>query len=102
MFEQISINDAVLVAKEKNALIVDLRPREDYEMGHIPSAISVPFEQIEEDGFPFSFDDSFILYCDHGIRSMRAARMLSEQGYHIINTVGGIYQYSGPLLKGGR
>lgn len=99
MFEQISINDIIFTAKEKRAVLIDLRSKEEYEAGHIQGAISVPMEEIEENGFPFSAERTFILYCDHGTRSMRASKMLYDQGYHIINTIGGIYQYSGPLYR---
>lgn len=98
MFDQISINDAEFVTKERKAILVDLRSKEEYESGHIKGAINIPMEEIEDGKFPFSSDRIFVLYCDHGIRSMRASKMLYEQGYRVINTVGGIYQYSGSIV----
>lgn len=99
MFEQISINDILYVAKEKRGIIIDLRSEDEYEKGHIKGAINVPMEEIQEKGFPFSKKRTFLLYCEYGTRSMRVARLLYEQGYHVINTVGGMYQYTGDLYR---
>lgn len=98
MFEQISINHAERSAKEMDAVLIDLRSKEEYQQGHIKGAINLPYEELEQN-FPYGKEKTVILYCELGIRSMRASKQLFEQGYTVINTIGGVKQYSGALVK---
>ena len=98
MFEQISINHAERLAEEIDAVLIDLRSKEEYQQGHIKGAINLPFEQLEQ-SFPYGKEQTVIVYCELGIRSMRASKQLFEQGYTVINTIGGVNQYSGELVQ---
>lgn len=100
MFEQISINDVLRFTKEMKGILIDLRSKEEYCQGHIKGAISLPFEQIEQDGLPYGTNQTIVLYCEYGIRSMRMSKKLFEEGYLVVNTIGGLNQYSGQLERG--
>lgn len=98
MFEQISINQVEETVREMGAILIDLRSREEYEKGHIKGAISLPFEELERKFF-YRKNQPVVVYCEMGSRSMRASRWLYERGYQVVNTVGGIQQYTGVLVK---
>ena len=71
--------------------LVDLRKYEDYVKGHIPYAVHVPFDQFEEQMVKFSRDKINILYgysflCQ---LSTKAAFMLADKGYPVMELIGG-------------
>lgn len=95
--ENINIRHIIRKAVEENAIIIDVRSRQAFNNGHIPMAMSLPFEEIQSGRVWISKNRTLIVYCEHGINSMNAARILAERGYRVINTVGGIEQYNKDL-----
>lgn len=64
-------------------LLVDVRPRQEYEAGHAPGAISLPLAEREERIDELPPDRSIVAYCRGPFctLSARAARRLRELGY---------------------
>ncbi len=98
-FTSIPIRGIIREAVARGGIIVDVRSREEFASGHIPMAINIPFEQIEEGAYTLPKSKYLLVYCTHGVSSMKAALAMSEDGYKVINTIGGISQYRGPLTK---
>ena len=75
-------------------VFVDLRSREEYEKSHIPSAINIPYEDIDDYMNEFARYNQVILYCGRGNLSLLAARELSKtcKG-HMISIGGGFNAY---------
>lgn len=82
---------------KNNSVIVDLRCKENYEEGHIPSAINIPYGEFQYRMRELSQYNNIVLYCDRGGISMMASRELDRIGYHAINMYGGIRSYRGEL-----
>jgi len=83
----ISLQSVVEKLGEPGIIILDARPPEDYREGHIPGAISVPYDEILEKPEPFlhelPLDQEIIAYCE-GIQCSNAedvALLLQERGY---------------------
>lgn len=95
--ENINIRYIIQKAVEENAIIIDVRSRQAFNSGHIPMAMSLPIEEIREGRVRIPRNRTLIVYCEHGVNSINAARILAEQGYRVINTVGGIKQYNKDL-----
>lgn len=95
--ETISAKDVEKFIGHNDVLIVDLRLYYDYRKGHIPSAVNIPFEQLDQHRVIFNKYRQIVLYCERGNISLLAARKLSSQGYSIINICGGIHSYRGKL-----
>ena len=87
------------MALSNNAIIVDVRNREEFGNGHIPMAINVPFSAIEDKSVRLPKGNMLIVYCENGVTSIRAARILEEMGYEVVNCVGGLKNYNGSLTK---
>jgi thiosulfate sulfurtransferase len=98
-FDNINIRQIVSAAISNNAIIVDVREPERFRQGHIPMAVNLPFERISEAYVTFPKNRTLIVYCDTGGASIQAARMLSAQGYHVINCIGGLKNYNASLTK---
>ena len=80
---------------EEGYIILDARTQEEYDQGHIPSAIVISHEEIAEKAEDVLTDkDQLILvYCRSGRRSKIAAEALVELGYTNIKEFGGIIDW---------
>lgn len=75
----------------ENGVLVDVRTPEEYNAGHIDNAINVNWfdsdfaVQMEK----MDKGKTIYLYCQKGGRSGKAATMLREKGYKIVDLIGG-------------
>lgn len=71
--------------------IVDVRLYEDYIEGHIPFAIHVPLDSLEEHLVMFDKDKVNIVYsyCPYCKKAQEAAYMIAEKGYPVMTLCGG-------------
>jgi rhodanese-related sulfurtransferase len=77
--------------------LIDVRTPNEYKTGHIPGALSIPLSTISENdhsGLGLDKDDEIIVYCQGGIRSRRAARILILMGYRNVKDMGGILDWT--------
>ncbi len=95
--ENINIRHIIQKAVAENAIIIDVRSREEFRRGHIPMAINVTLSEIQNGKINFPRGRTLIFYCDSGASSIKAARILAEFGYRTMNAVGGIRQYDKEL-----
>ena len=84
-----------IMDSEEGYIILDVREQDEYDAGHIPGAILIPYTQIEEKAEEVLTDkDQLILvYCRSGRRSKIAAEALAELGYTNIKEFGGIIDW---------
>lgn len=66
-------------------VLVDIRPPEEYERGHIPGALSLPLEEIERRWKELPRDKELVAYCrgPYCTLSDRAAEKLRERGIEV-------------------
>ena len=77
---------------EDGAVIIDVRERHEFSTGHIKDAINIPLGDI--DSVDYDMDTTIIVYCASGMRSMDAAKTLSEMGYtSLYNLDGGLINW---------
>jgi len=69
--------------------IIDVRPKEAYEEGHIPTAMNLPNGIIKKDTDTPPKDALIIVYCETGGRAEMAARRMADAGYEHIYNWGG-------------
>lgn len=93
MYEQISQEQAKkIIDSDGDYIILDVREKEEYDEGHIPGAILIPYTQTEARAHEVLPDkDALILvYCRSGRRSKIAAEALVRLGYTRVMEFGGI------------
>ena len=99
---QISMNEAMkMMETEGDYTILDVRTIEEYNEGHIPGAICVPNETIQ-DAAPKELPDKgrvILVYCRSGNRSKQAAAKLAKLGYTKLYEFGGIIDWPGEIVK---
>ena len=76
-------------------IILDTRTQEEYDGGHIPGAILIPYDEILEkaEGILADKDQLILVYCRSGRRSKLAAEELVKLGYTNIREFGGIIDW---------
>lgn len=77
--------------EENKVKIIDVRKKEDFEDGHIPTAISMPREEMEERLNELSKETLYVVYCYNQQCHLGACacRFLSVNGYHCMHLEGG-------------
>ena len=89
-----------LMAEDNGSVIVDVRRRDEYDGGHIPGAILIPNESIEDerpDELP-DLGQVILVYCRSGRRSKEAAQKLADMGYIRVYEFGGIIDWTGDIV----
>ncbi len=76
---------------EKQILIVDVRPDQERNISIIPGAISK--EEFEKHSDLYKVKP-IVVYCTIGYRSAKYAKELYQQGFQVMNLVGGILSWS--------
>ena len=100
-YKKITSDEAKKMMETQKAIVVDVRTLEEYNEGHIPNAISVPLETIENEAEAKlkNKDDLILVYCRSGRRSREAALKLIEKGYTNVIDFGGIKDWNGEVVK---
>ncbi|WP_167955633.1 rhodanese-like domain-containing protein [Anaerosporobacter faecicola] len=98
-FETISAKALTTFMHNANYILLDLREYSDYQRGHIPSAICIPYDELMKNMTQLDIQKKYILYCDRGSMSMLAAKELCTLGYVVVNVYGGIHAYRGVIER---
>ena len=82
-------------------IVLDTREQDEFDEGHIPGAILIPYTEIENKAEEMLTDkDKLILvYCRSGRRSKIAAESLSKLGYTNVKEFGGIIDWTYEIEK---
>jgi phage shock protein E len=88
---EISPEDAAEKSNNREAMIVDVRDRDEWDEGHIPGAIHLSRGTIEldiEEKVP-DLNAMIICHCGGGGRSALAAESLQKMGYKNVRSMAG-------------
>lgn len=101
-FSQITMDEAKEIFETPgDYIILDVRRADEYAGGHIPGAINVANESIN-DTCPEELPDlnqTIYVYCRSGNRSKQASEKLVRLGYTNIIEFGGILDWTGEIEK---
>ena len=79
------VTRAELLARVKrdDVVVLDVRPPEEYAAGHIPGAVSVPLDQLEQRLGSLPRDAEIVAYCrgPYCLLAPRAVELLRERGF---------------------
>ena len=73
----------------EGAYVLDVRQPDEYEAGHVPGAVLVPLDQLEDRQAEVPRDVPLLVICKSGGRSAAAVRALVAAGYDATNVAGG-------------
>ncbi len=102
MYEQITAEVAKnIMDSDEDYVILDVREQDEFDEGHIPGAILIPYTEIDktaEELLPQK-DKQILVYCRSGRRSKIAAESLAKLGYTNIKEFGGIIDWPYDIVK---
>lgn len=80
--EPIGRHELLKRAEEGTAIVLDVRPAEEYQAGHIPGALSVPLEQLEARLADLPRSKEIVAYCrgPYCVMSFEAVKLLRAHG----------------------
>lgn len=89
------------IAAQADFILLDVRTPEEYQEGHIPGAVLLPYDRIAIQAAVVLPDKEkeIVVYCRSGRRSAIAAETLSKLGYMQVADFGGISRWKGQLEK---
>lgn len=98
-FESISAKQAyILLEKDKNVTLLDVRTRDEFNRGHIRGTEHIPVGILSENLSRLEKDKKIMIYCRSGSRSVTASRLLIKHGFSPINVKGGFIAWKEVVL----
>ena len=92
-YQQITQEEAKEMMDNQEVVILDVREQDEYDSGHIPSAVLLPVGTIDKTTAAQVIpekDCTVLVYCRSGNRSKTGSSTLAELGYSNIYEFGGI------------
>lgn len=70
---------------QSGAMLLDVRTREEYQMGHIPGSVNIPLFELPTEVKRFNSATPVVAICESGARSSQAVRFLRSNGIEAFN-----------------
>jgi len=72
-------------------VLLDVREDEEVAIVHLPGAIHIPMGEVPGRLHELDPDKEIVVYCHHGVRSLRVAQFLAQRDFaNVVNLAGGI------------
>jgi rhodanese-related sulfurtransferase/DNA-binding transcriptional ArsR family regulator len=90
--EPVSLAELRRLARDGAVTVVDVRPREEYEAGHIPGALSVPVAELRARLGELPKRREVVAYCrgPYCVYSVEAVELLRKHGYRARRAASGL------------
>lgn len=87
--KNISIEQANELLSDKKVVVIDVRDRSEYNLGHVRNSINIPVVELnnEIERYVKNKNVSILLYCSTGSRSTAACQILIKKGYKKVYNV---------------
>ena len=92
----IDVENVIDWIDENNPIIIDMRGNIAYKNGHIKNSINITdvfFDDIVENGLPFSSENKILLVCATGDKSKKYSALLNKKNLDIYSLDGGMVEY---------
>ena len=90
--EEISAAEAISLAAG-SARLIDVREPWEFDAGHAPQAVNLPMSQLAERMSELDADDTLLIICHTGQRSLSVTGRLDHAGFSAINVAGGVVEW---------
>lgn len=93
-------DDVATLQNDENALLLDVRTNSEVHRGVIEGSMHIPLHHLRENIERLPNSKRLYVYCDSGLRSYIACRILSNLGYDTYNLAGGYRLYQTVVRQG--
>ncbi|NHZ72983.1 MAG: metalloregulator ArsR/SmtB family transcription factor [Nitrospirae bacterium] len=92
ILEPVDPGELVRRIRQGEAIVLDVRPREEFEAGHIPGALSIPVSELVDFMADLPRDRQIVAYCrgPYCVMSMDAVRLLRQRGFDAVRLEDGV------------
>ena len=81
--DEITFEDLEKQRKENNVVVLDVRGTNEYEAGHVPGALNIPYTDLLDHRHDIAMDQTVLVHCQRGVRSAAASALLERFGYNV-------------------
>ena len=95
ILESITLADLQAKFKKEKILLIDVRPQEEYNAGHIANAISIPLEQLKKRLNELPKNKTIVAYCRGPlcVMSADAVKLLNQKKFKAIRMEDGFVEW---------
>jgi DNA-binding transcriptional ArsR family regulator/rhodanese-related sulfurtransferase len=102
---QLGRKDLMVQAKRGDVIVIDVRPREEYDTAHLPFARSLPLTELAKRLAELPRDAAIVAYCrgPFCLMSDEAVTLLKKKGFRASKTMDGISEWQAaglPVTRG--
>ncbi len=93
--EEMDRTTLLLRVREGSVVVLDVRPAEEYQAGHIPGAISVPLKELERRLSELPADQEIVAYCrgPYCVLALEAVELLRARGMRAWRLEDGVWDW---------
>lgn len=93
--EPIALEELMNRMEKGEVLLLDVRPADEYAMGHIPGAVSIPFKELENHLESLSVNKEIVAYCrgPYCLMAAQAVEMLKSNGIKASHLKEGVHEW---------
>lgn len=95
VLESLNIDDLLLRSKKEKVFLIDVRPTNEFEAGHIPDAVSIPLDQLKKRLKDLPKRKTIIAYCRGPLCVMAAdaVRILNDKKFKALRMEDGYVEW---------
>jgi rhodanese-related sulfurtransferase len=99
-YKNVSTDEAKNFIDNNEVVVLDVRTPEEFHAGHIPNAILIPLQELDNRLNELNKDEKYLVVCQSGNRSSQASEILIKNGFNdIYNMTGGMGSWTFELEK---
>ncbi|MHB9129690.1 MAG: ArsR/SmtB family transcription factor [Armatimonadota bacterium] len=91
------VEKAVLLERVKHGdvTVLDVRPVEEYQAGHLPGALSIPLAELEQHLATLPRDQEIVAYCrgPYCVLAIQAVELLRARGFHAVRLEESVHDF---------
>jgi len=93
--EAVDREELIERVRRQSVMVIDVRPVEEFQAGHIPGAISVPLKELESRLAEFPKDKEIVAYCrgPYCVLAIQAVETLQARGYRAVRLEDGVQDW---------
>lgn len=94
--ELIHIEQLMDKLDNEKIVLIDVRPKEEYELMHIPNAVSFPIEELADHLNHLPMDREIVAYCrgKYFLLSLQAVELLRAHGFNAVRLEEGVQEWN--------
>lgn len=94
-YRNVSADDAKKLIDNKEVVVLDVRTPEEFKDGHIPDALLIPLQELEDRLDELDKSEAYLVVCRSGNRSVQASEILTSNHFKsIYNMTGGMNSWN--------